>query len=52
MGFTREYSLHHATRRLWAWRDDFGAESPWAMRLGKIVVDAGARALWPSLTTP
>lgn len=51
MGFTREYSLHHSTRRLWAWRDDFGAESVWAMRLGKIAVDGGAGRLWPALTS-
>jgi alkylation response protein AidB-like acyl-CoA dehydrogenase len=51
MGFTREYSLHHSTRRLWAWRDDFGAESDWAMRLGGMVTRAGARALWPALTS-
>ena len=51
MGFTREYSLHHSTRRLWAWRDDFGAESAWAMRLGKMATSAGARALWPALTS-
>ena len=51
MGFTREYRLHQSTRRLWAWRDDFGPESTWAARLGRSVVDAGARALWPSLTS-
>ncbi len=51
MGFTREYSLHHSTRRLWAWRDDFGAESVWAMRLGTIATSAGGRALWPALTS-
>lgn len=50
MGFTREYSLHQSTRRLWAWRDDFGAESVWAMRLGEIAIGAGAGALWPALT--
>ena len=50
LGFTREYSLHHSTRRLWAWRDDFGAESVWAIRLGEITIDAGGRALWPALT--
>ena len=50
MGFTREYSLHHSTRRLWAWRDDFGAESVWAMRLGRMATKAGAQALWPALT--
>ena len=51
MGFTREYSLHHSTRRLWSWRDDFGAESVWAMRLGAIATSAGAQALWPALTS-
>lgn len=51
MGFTREYSLHHSTRRLWAWRDDFGAESEWAMRLGGIATRAGSHALWPALTS-
>ena len=51
MGFTREYSLHQSTRRLWAWRDDFGAESVWAMRLGKLAIDAGSEKLWPALTS-
>jgi alkylation response protein AidB-like acyl-CoA dehydrogenase len=50
MGFTREYSLHQSTRRLWAWRDDFGAESIWAMRLGEVAIAGGAGALWPALT--
>lgn len=50
MGFTREYGLHHSTRRLWAWRDDFGAESVWALSLGEIATNAGAGALWPALT--
>ena len=30
MGFTYEHSLHHATRRLWAWREEFGNEAHWA----------------------
>jgi acyl-CoA dehydrogenase len=50
IGFTREYSLHHATRRLWAWREDFGNEDFWAMRLGRMVAVAGADALWPTIT--
>jgi hypothetical protein len=36
---------------LWAWRDDFGAESVWAMRLGETVIKSGAAALWPTLTS-
>lgn len=51
MGFTREYSLQQSTRRLWTWRDDFGAESAWAMRLGETVIASGAGALWPTLTS-
>jgi acyl-CoA dehydrogenase len=50
MGFTQEYSLQHATRRLWAWRDENGTEAAWALRLGQRLARAGAAALWP-LTT-
>lgn len=50
MGFTQEYSLQHATRRLWSWRDENGTEAAWALRLGQRLARAGAAALWP-LTT-
>ena len=50
MGFTYEHSLHHATRRLWSWRDEFGTENEWAVRLGKLVARQGADALWPMVT--
>ena len=50
MGFTYEHSLHHATRRLWAWREEFGNETLWAGRLGKLVAEQGADELWPFLT--
>ncbi|MBL8670434.1 MAG: acyl-CoA dehydrogenase [Alphaproteobacteria bacterium] len=49
MGFTHEYRLHHLTRRLWTWRDDFGAESVWAERLGRQIAAGGGAALWPLL---
>jgi acyl-CoA dehydrogenase len=49
IGFTQEHTLHRFTRRLWAWRDDFGNESTWAVRLGKLVAAKGADALWPML---
>jgi acyl-CoA dehydrogenase len=49
IGFTREHVLHRYTRRLWAWRDDFGSESFWAVELGKLVAANGADALWPML---
>lgn len=50
MGFTYEHSLHHSTRRLWCWRDEFGNESEWAIRLGEIVAKRGADELWPLIT--
>jgi acyl-CoA dehydrogenase len=50
MGFTYEHSLHHATRRLWSWREEFGNEAVWAARLGKMVAKHGADELWPFIT--
>jgi acyl-CoA dehydrogenase len=50
MGFTYEHSLHHATRRLWAWREEFGNETHWATQLGHMVAAKGADALWPFVT--
>ncbi len=50
MGFTYEHSLHHATRRLWSWREEFGNETVWATRLGRMVAAQGADQLWPFIT--
>jgi acyl-CoA dehydrogenase len=50
IGFTREHALQQATRRLWAWRGDFGADSFWAARLGAAVIAAGPDAFWARLT--
>jgi alkylation response protein AidB-like acyl-CoA dehydrogenase len=49
IGFTAEHRLHHFTRRLWAWRDEFGTETHWSMALGRRVAAAGAEGLWPLL---
>ncbi len=49
IGFTQEHILHRLTRRLWAWRDEFGSESQWAEKLGHRVAAAGADELWPML---
>jgi alkylation response protein AidB-like acyl-CoA dehydrogenase len=50
MGFTYEHSLHHSTRRLWAWREEFGNETLWAERLGRLITLQGADELWPFIT--
>jgi hypothetical protein len=52
MGFTEEYPLHHATRRLWSWRDEFGSEAYWARELGRKIAAAGRDGLWPLITAP
>lgn len=49
MGFTQEHPLHFATRRLWSWRDEFGHETFWQERIGRLVCSAGGEALWPML---
>lgn len=50
IGFTREYALQLATRRLWSWREEFGSDPEWATRLGSFMCARGADQLWPSLT--
>jgi acyl-CoA dehydrogenase len=49
IGWTAEHILQRFTRRMWGWRDDFGAESHWAAMLGDMVAAGGADALWPML---
>lgn len=50
MGMTREYALHHVSRRLWAWRSEYGDEVFWSSRLGGAVARAGAEQLYPAIT--
>lgn len=52
IGFTREYPLQLWTRRLWAWREEFGNEAHWAHEFGAAVISRGADALWADLTAP
>jgi len=51
IGFTHEHRLHHLTRRLWSWRDEFGVESEWERELGRIAALRGGDALWPLLSS-
>jgi acyl-CoA dehydrogenase len=46
IGFTHEHELHQFTRRLWAWRDEYGNEAVWQARLGRAVASRGADAAW------
>lgn len=50
IGFTYEYPLNFATRRLWAWRAEAGSSTEWAERLGQAFIQAGSEQFWPHLT--
>ena len=50
IGFTYEHGLHFATRRLWAWRAEYGSGSEWSKVLGEKAISNGADKFWPSIT--
>ena len=50
IGFTYEHSLNFATRRLWAWRGDFGNASQWARKIGQGFAQQSGEEFWPTLT--
>lgn len=50
IGFTEEYSLQLWTRRLWAWREEFGNETEWARELGSAMIALGSDAYWERIT--
>lgn len=52
MGFTHEHRLHHFTRRLWSWRDEYGDETYWQSRLGQHIYSLGAGNAWDFIATP
>ncbi len=51
MGFTQEHRLHHYTKRLWAWRDEWGNEFYWQSFLGEGVSKLGADSVWSFIAT-
>jgi acyl-CoA dehydrogenase len=50
IGMTSEFPLHRWTRRLWAWRDEYGGGAYWKRRLGAEVRRMGAEGLWDMVT--
>jgi alkylation response protein AidB-like acyl-CoA dehydrogenase len=51
MGFTQEHRLHHYTKRLWSWRDEWGNEFYWQSLLGRGVSSLGADSAWSFIAT-
>ncbi|WP_419887220.1 acyl-CoA dehydrogenase family protein [Neobacillus niacini] len=50
IGFTYEHTLHHSTRRLWSWRDEYGTESDWENVLTEELVTLQENGLWSMIT--
>lgn len=50
IGFTYEHTLHFSTRRLWAWRAEFGSGEEWARDLGTIA-QSGRDGIWALVTS-
>lgn len=50
IGFTYEYPLNFATRRMWAWRAEAGSSSEWADVLGRAFIAGRSDKFWPHLT--
>ncbi|MGU3663626.1 acyl-CoA dehydrogenase family protein [Methylobacterium sp. A49B] len=50
IGITAEHPLHVFTKRLWAWRDEFGSERVWSLYLGRLALAAGADGFWSFVT--
>ncbi|MGE0742386.1 MAG: acyl-CoA dehydrogenase family protein [Hyphomonadaceae bacterium] len=51
IGFTQEHTLQRYTRRLTAWRSEFGGERFWGERIGAAVSARGAELFWDYLAT-
>ncbi|MCU0947502.1 MAG: hypothetical protein MUF47_04540 [Porphyrobacter sp.] len=50
IGFTQDYALHPFTRRLWAWRSEFGNDAHWIRQLGPQIIARGADNFWADMT--
>lgn len=46
IGVTREHPLHRSTLKMWAYRDEYGTQRDWTLRLGRQIVNGGADELW------
>ena len=49
-GMTYEHTLHFATKRMWAWRAEYGNETTWARELGAACIRRGGAGFWAHMT--
>ena len=50
MGFSLEYALNSRTRRLMAWRDDFGSSVYWRRMLAREFTHLDRETFWPAVS--
>lgn len=50
IGMASEHALNFVTRRLWAWRSEFGSREVWAQYIGKLTCEAGESEFWSTIT--
>jgi alkylation response protein AidB-like acyl-CoA dehydrogenase len=50
IGYTREHALHHFTKRIWSWRDEFGTELDWNKELGRAALSSPCNTFWHFIT--
>lgn len=50
LGFSREYALNHRTRRLMAWRDDYGSVLEWRRMLAADFIGCSRDSFWPAVS--
>lgn len=50
IGFTYEHPLQYFTRRLWAWRSEYGHHRRWAEQLGRATAAQPSEQWWASVT--
>ncbi|HLW72054.1 MAG TPA: acyl-CoA dehydrogenase family protein [Candidatus Binataceae bacterium] len=51
IGYTMEYQLQRFTRRIQAWRGEFGTSGFWTRRVGEMVLAATNRSAWSIVTS-
>ncbi|MGC8203170.1 acyl-CoA dehydrogenase family protein [Aliiroseovarius sp. PTFE2010] len=50
IGYTQEHALHHFTKRIWSWRDEFGTELDWTQELGQAALSSPHDTFWHFIT--
>lgn len=50
IGYTQEHALHHFTKRIWSWRDEFGTELDWNRELGRDALSDPGDTFWHFIT--